>query len=145
MQFGRSDHLIRLIRRVVYDTSLEPHTDAELRERSLARGDGGAFEALLRRHGPMVWGLCRRVLGDSPDAEDAFQATFLVLVRKGESLHRPELVGAWLYGVASRTARRVRAVSARNRAREKPLADVVSPSPPQTRLGTSCCRYWTKR
>ena len=129
MQLGRSNDLLRLIRRVAYDTALQPHTDAELLERSLARGDGRAFEALLRRHGPMVWGLCRRILGDSPDAEDAFQATFLVLVRKGESLHHPELVGAWLYGVASQTARRLRAVSARNRAREKPLCEAVAPFP----------------
>jgi RNA polymerase sigma-70 factor (ECF subfamily) len=93
---------------VTDEAGLEPPTDGELLERSLGRGDGAAFDALLRRHGTMVWALCRRVLGDCPDAEDAFQATFLVLVRKGGSLDRPELVGNWLYGVAWRTARKAR-------------------------------------
>jgi RNA polymerase sigma factor (sigma-70 family) len=127
VQTGRSGHLIRLIRRVADDAALEPPTDRELLERSLVRGDGAAFDALLRRHGAMVWALCRRVLGDCPDAEDAFQATFLVLVRKGMSLDRPALLGNWLYGVAWRTARKARAASARRRAREKPLGDVPAP------------------
>jgi RNA polymerase sigma factor (sigma-70 family) len=128
VQTGRTGHLIRLIRRVADDAALEPPTDRELLERSLGRGDDAAFGTLLRRHGSMVWALCRRVLGDCPDAEDAFQATFLVLVRKGASLDRPELLGNWLYGVAWRTARKARAASARRRAREKPLEDVAAPS-----------------
>src|SRR5262245_34811390 len=78
--------------------------DGRLLERFLAERDEGAFEALVRRHGPMVLGVCRRVLKDAHDAEDAFQATFLVLVGKAASLVRRETVGNWLYGVAYHTA-----------------------------------------
>src|SRR4051812_18937443 len=87
-------------------------TDRQLLEQFTAHRDGDAFAALLRRHGPMVLGVCRRVLDDHHDAEDAFQATFLVLARKAGSLSRPELLGNWLFGVARRTALRARAAAA---------------------------------
>src|SRR5579884_283612 len=74
--------------------------DGQLLERYLARREEAAFEALVRRHGPMVLGVCRRVLRHSHDAEDAFQATFLVLVRKAASIRPRQQVGNWLYGVA---------------------------------------------
>src|SRR5437764_10369616 len=64
-----------------------------------------AFTLLVARHGPMVLRVCRQILGDCPGAEDAFQATFLVLARRSHSIRRPELLGNWLYGVALRTAR----------------------------------------
>ena len=67
-----------------------------------------AFTTIVQRYGAMVWGLCVRRLGETPEAEDAFQATFLVLVRKAASLRGPELLGPWLYGVAYRTALKLR-------------------------------------
>jgi RNA polymerase sigma factor (sigma-70 family) len=102
-----------------------PHdgaTDGQLLERFVHRRDGVAFATLLRRHGPMVLGVCRRVLRGGPDAEDAFQATFLVLARKAGTLGRPELLANWLYGVAYRTALHMRARSARRRLLEREAA-----------------------
>src|SRR5205814_317663 len=93
----------------------EPTSDAELLRRFAAGRDEAAFADLVRRHGPMVLGACRRVLGPGPDAEDAFQATFLVLARKAGSIGRPERLAGWLYGVAARVARRVRTVARRHR------------------------------
>src|SRR5262245_51366626 len=87
------------------------HTDGDLLERFVTGDDEAAFEALLRRHGPMVLGACRRVLRNEADAEDAFQATFLVLVRKAASIRPRGMVGNWLYGVAHSTALKARAMS----------------------------------
>jgi RNA polymerase sigma factor (sigma-70 family) len=102
-------------------------TDSQLLARFIERRDEAAFEALVRRHGPMVLGVCRRVLGSVHDAEDAFQATFLVLARKAASLRSRELVGNWLYGTAYRTALQARATIARRRAREKQVRDMPEP------------------
>src|SRR5262245_6879987 len=81
--------------------------DGELLGRFIERRDEAALAALVRRHGPTVWGVCRRLLSHH-DAEDAFQATFLVLVRKAASVVPRGMVGNWLYGVAHRTALLVR-------------------------------------
>jgi RNA polymerase sigma factor (sigma-70 family) len=97
-------------------------TDAQLVESYLSRRDEAAFEALLCRHGPMVWGVCRRALHDEADAEDAFQATFLVFVRRAATLTNRAAVGNWLYGVANKTARKARAMLGRRRAEEPNLA-----------------------
>ena len=83
-------------------------TDGELLTRFLSQRNEGALAALVERHAPMVWGVCRRVLCNTHDAEDAFQATFLVLVRKASSVKSREMVGNWLYGVAHQTAVRHR-------------------------------------
>jgi RNA polymerase sigma factor (sigma-70 family) len=88
-----------------------------------------AFTALVRRHGPMVLRVCRQVLGDWHTAEDAFQATFLVLARRAGSISRPELLGHWLYGVALRTAREARVRNERRRRRESPAGEVMSVEP----------------
>jgi RNA polymerase sigma factor (sigma-70 family) len=100
-------------------------TDGQLLEAFLARKDEDAFAALVGRHGPMVWGVCRRVLPHRHDAEDAFQAAFLVLVRKAGSIQRRESVGSWLYGVAYRAALETRA--ARQRLKERQVSTMPEP------------------
>src|SRR5262245_30576746 len=105
-------------------------TDRQLLEGYLLRREEAALEALVRRHGPMVWGVCRRILFDHHDAEDAFQATFLVLVRRAASIASREFVANWLYGVAHQTALKARATAARRRAREKLMAEVPEPVAP---------------
>jgi RNA polymerase sigma factor (sigma-70 family) len=106
-------------------------TDGELLERFLVHRDEDAFAALVRRHGPVVLGVCRRLLQNEADADDAFQATFLVLVRKADSIRPPGMVGNWLYGVAHNTARKARALSARRRSKEREWAALPRPSAPE--------------
>jgi RNA polymerase sigma factor (sigma-70 family) len=104
--------------------------DGALLECFVRGRDDGAFEALLRRHGPMVLGVCRRVLGNEADAEDAFQATFLVLVRKAATIRPRGLVGNWLFGVARNTAKKAKAMSERRRVREREAATRRTDGPP---------------
>jgi RNA polymerase sigma factor (sigma-70 family) len=98
--------------------------DRDLLQRFARERDGDAFAGLVQRYGPLVLGVCRRVLRQEQDAEDAFQATFLVLARKAGSIERPERLGNWLYGVASRVAQKARAEAARRRARQQPVTDM---------------------
>src|SRR5262249_55315759 len=99
-------HLMnRLRERAAPDGDSPP--DAALRGRFARGGAAAAFELLLRRHGPTVWRLCRRLLGGAHDAEDAFQATFLALVRRAAAIRTREAVGGWLARVAYRVALRV--------------------------------------
>lgn len=109
-------------------------TDRNLLERFAAQHDETAFAGLMKRYGPMVWTVCRRVLGDDHDAEDAFQATFLILSRKAGSIRRRASVGSWLHGVAVHVAQSAKTAAARRRLREgrapgktpeQPLADVT--------------------
>ncbi len=93
--------------------------DRQLLEQFALRHDQAAFEALLRRHGPLVMGVCRRVLQNGPDAEDAFQATFLVLARKASSIRKKESVGSWLYQTAYHLAVQARATVSARRRRER--------------------------
>jgi RNA polymerase sigma factor (sigma-70 family) len=110
-----------------------PEGDGQLLARYLASRDEAAFAALVRRHGPLVLGVCRRLLGHEQDAEDAFQVTFLVLARKAGSVVKHEAVGSWLYGVACRTARKLRSMRARRHAREKRVKALPHPEvgPPE--------------
>ncbi len=103
-------------------------TDGQFLERFCYQQDESAFEALVRRHGPMVFSVCRRVCRHQQDAEDAFQASFLVLARKAKSVRPAEAVGNWLHGVAYRTALRARAIAARRLAREKQVKNVPHPT-----------------
>src|SRR5262249_6146125 len=99
--------------------------DGQLLECFVARRDEGAFNALVRRHGPMVLGVCRRMLRHPQDAEDAFQVTFLVLARKAKSIRQGDLVGHWLYGTAYRAALEVKA--ARQRVKERQVSPMPEP------------------
>src|SRR5438445_494515 len=103
-------------------------SDGQLLEAFISSRDAAAMEALVRRHGPMVWSVCCRVLRDHHDAEDAFQATFLVLVRRAASIASRELVGNWLYGVAHQTALKARATAAKRKGRERQVTDMPEPA-----------------
>jgi RNA polymerase sigma factor (sigma-70 family) len=119
------DHAIRHLRRL---TGMPvDRADGELLERFIAQRDEAAFEALVQRHGRMVLGVCRSFLHNAADAEDAFQATFLVLVRCAASVRKRSSLSSWLYGVAYRTSLRVRSAAARQRSREKQVA-AMSPT-----------------
>jgi RNA polymerase sigma factor (sigma-70 family) len=116
------------------DASADNTTDAELLLRFVSRNDQDAFVALVQRHRHRVLNVCRRLLRDDHDAEDACQATFLVLLRRAASIARPELLANWLYGVALRVAGKARARSMRQRLLERqcavthcadPLADLL--------------------
>jgi RNA polymerase sigma factor (sigma-70 family) len=103
-------------------------SDGRLLESFVAGRDEAAFEMLVKRHGPMVLGVCRRVIGNLHDAQDAFQAVFLVLARKAAAIVPRELVGNWLHGVAFRTALQARAKLCRRRARELQVMDMPHPT-----------------
>jgi RNA polymerase sigma factor (sigma-70 family) len=124
MATGQLSPILRYIRTISGAVGAGDLEDAELLSRFARHGDEAAFAAVVRRHGPMVLGVCRRVVRDWHTAEDAFQATFLVLARKAGALLRPELLGQWLYGVAYRTAGRARVEAARRRSHESRAANI---------------------
>jgi RNA polymerase sigma factor (sigma-70 family) len=106
-------------------------TDGQLLARFIERREQAALAALVQRHGPMVWGVCRRILRNHHDAEDAFQATFLVLVRKAASIRQREMMVNWLYGVVHQTALKARALIAKRRSREKQGTAMPEPQAPE--------------
>src|SRR5262249_34251133 len=110
------------IDRLFNQGSLTGVAEGQLLRQFATRGDGAACEALVARHGPMVLGVCRRMLYDPQDVEDAFQATFLVLLRRAGSLRDADPLSPWLHGVAYRVAARIRANSARRPAEERKSA-----------------------
>jgi len=120
------------IDRLYREGTLSGLRDGQLLERYLSRRDEAAFEALVNLHGPMVLGLCRRVLRDPRDVEDAFQATFLVLVRKAPTIRDRGLLSNWLYGVAYRVARRARTNTLRRREREFGAAKLEASAVPES-------------
>jgi RNA polymerase sigma factor (sigma-70 family) len=123
------DGVVRQVRRLALGRDGGDVTDGELLRRFVAQRDEAAFAALVHRYGPLVLGVCRRVLHHRQDAEDAFQATFLVLMHKAGSITRPELVGNWLYGVAYHTARNARVSATRRRLREREVGEMGRPQP----------------
>jgi RNA polymerase sigma factor (sigma-70 family) len=118
--------LIHHLRRLAAGHGGPARSDAELLGAFVESRDQAAFAALVGRHGPMVFGVCSRLLGPQ-DAEDAFQATFFVLARKAGSVAPREMVANWLYGVAYRTSVKARALTVRRRGRERPLAGAPEP------------------
>src|SRR6476660_5770038 len=115
---NQMNDLIQHLRRTVLLREEAGLTDGQLLKDYISRREEAALAALVQRHGPMVWGVCRRVLGNYHDAEDAFQATFLVLVRKAASIVPREMIANWLYGVAHLTALKARATIAKRKVRE---------------------------
>jgi RNA polymerase sigma-70 factor (ECF subfamily) len=121
------DTVVRHLRRAVLGQDGAGRTDAQLLASYIEQQDEAAFEALVHCHGPMVFGVCRRVVGHHHDAEDAFQATFLVLVRKASSVRPRESVANWLHGVAVRTALKAKAMTAKRQVREKQVTQMPEP------------------
>jgi RNA polymerase sigma factor (sigma-70 family) len=128
MATGELGRVIQALRKAARPGDEAEPSDGQLLECYVRRREEAAFAALVRRHGPMVWGVCRRVLACHQDAEDAFQATFLVLLRKAASIVPRDMLANWLYGVAHQTALKARATTARRRAREKQVTAMPEPA-----------------
>jgi RNA polymerase sigma factor (sigma-70 family) len=115
--------------------------DGDLLGRFIERRDEAALAALVKRHGPMVWGVCRRLLNHQ-DAEDVFQATFIVLIRKAASVVPREMVGNWLYGVAHLAALQARRTIARRRVREVQVTEMPDTTAAQNDQGPDALLDW---
>lgn len=134
MAIDTTARLLGQIHRTIALREGAKQTDGQLLAAFIERRDEAAFAALVHRHGSMVWGVCRRILSNPHDVDDAFQATFLVLVRKAHSIRPREMVANWLYGVACQTAIRVRANNAKRQRREMTMAvlpetEALAPEP----------------
>jgi RNA polymerase sigma factor (sigma-70 family) len=135
---GQFGPVVHQLRHLFEGRSIAGVSERQLLHRYLDRRDEVAFEAIVSRHGPMVLGVCRRILPDARDVEDAFQATFVILARKGGTLGETDPVGHWLYGVAYRVALRARASAARRRKLEgssTPLEFATTHDPTSLDLG----------
>jgi RNA polymerase sigma-70 factor (ECF subfamily) len=140
MAAGVMNRIVKRLTKAVFSAGATEISDGQLLDHFLARQDEVAFEALVRRHGPMVLGVCRRILGNHHDAEEAFQATFYILVRKADSIVPREMVGNWLYGVAYRTAMKARTVLAKRRDKERPLNMLLHEITPAHGMDENLCR-----
>src|SRR5262245_20223690 len=129
MRFSFIDSVLRGAESLAGRNGVVTMSDPDLLRRFAADRDEAAFAVLVRRHGPLVWGVCRNLLPADADAEDAFQATFLALVRSAGSVRRTEALGAWLHGVAYRVAMKARRSAARRKHREAAAA-VPEPDAP---------------
>src|SRR5262249_23512094 len=118
MPTHRNPSLAEAARRAALGADGGDLPDETLLREFVVRGDEAAFAAIVRHHGPMVLRVCRRALRNAEDADDAFQATFLVLALRAASVDRPAQLACWLHGVACRTALAARAAAARRRAKE---------------------------
>src|SRR5262245_13479001 len=129
MANGSMENVLRHIRALAGERLATDADDGQLLERFAVRQEPAAFNALLGRHGPMVLGVCRRVLHHAQDAEDVFQATFLLLARKARTIRKRASVGSWLHSVAYRLAVQTKIREARRRARERQAADMRTTKP----------------
>src|SRR5438445_12320388 len=120
--------VLQQLRTLAHAKAYEEASDRQLLECLLAEREEAAFIALLKRHGPMVCQVCRRIQGSEHDAEDVFQATFLLLARKAGSIRKPESLASWLHGVAHRLSLEARAQGTRRQARERRVANRRSTS-----------------
>ena len=123
------ENVLRHIRALAGEPLAADADDGQLLERFAVRQEPAAFNALLARHGPMVLGVCRRVLHHAQDAEDVFQATFLLLARKARTIRKRASVGSWLHGVAYRLAVQTKVREARRQVRERQAADMRRTTP----------------
>jgi RNA polymerase sigma factor (sigma-70 family) len=124
MVHGPTGTVLEHLRMLMHAEVTAELSDAQLLQRFTTEHDEAAFAALMARHGPAVLRVCRRILNDTHDAEDAFQAAFLVLARLAGSIRKPEAVGSWLYGVAHRIAVKSSRAAARRRQRERQIAEM---------------------
>jgi RNA polymerase sigma factor (sigma-70 family) len=129
MATAQLEAVVRHIRGLAADPAASEQTDGALLRAFLAGNDQAAFEALLRRHGPMVLRACRRILGVAQDAEDAFQATFLVLAQQAHSIRKRESLASWLYGVVHRMATHAKRAAARRHKHESRASPAKSCDP----------------
>jgi RNA polymerase sigma factor (sigma-70 family) len=127
MATSQVSKVVQHLRRTLLSQDGEGPTDGQLLGCLIEHRDEAAFAALVRRHGPMVWGVCRRQLNHH-DAEDAFQASFLVLFRKAASIQPREMIANWLYGVARQATLQARRTTARRMAREKQVKEMPEPA-----------------
>jgi len=125
MTSGQLNQVLRQLCRLAGAGSVAELSDRRLLEAFIAQHDPAAFEVLVQRHGPLVLGVCRRVLHDEHDADDAFQACFMVLARKASSIRRQESVASWLCGTAYRIALKARAAASRRRDQERQAAQMA--------------------
>src|SRR5262249_39258338 len=129
---ARSHAVLRYIRRLAGHSDAGDPTDGQLIARFCKNRDETAFAAIVDRHGPMVLNVCRRSLPDANGVDDAFQAVFLVLVKKARSIGNLSFLGTWLYGVACRTAATARRQAARRQPRTKEIGDMPATEPAPT-------------